>query len=371
MPQIDPVLVEMLKQAKEAGASDLHVAVATPPIIRVNSRLRPMEGQPRLMPPDTRKLLFSVMEENDQKTLLEEGEVDLAFGLPDIGRFRVNIYRQRGSYAGAIRLMNAVVPDAESIGLPETVIDLYSKKSGMVLVTGPTGSGKSTTLAAIIRKINENRHAHVLTLEDPIEYLYRHDKSLVDQREIGLDSKNFATALRAALREDPDVIMVGEMRDLETISTAITAAETGHLVFSSLHTTSAAQTIDRIIDVFPEGQKDQVRTQLAQVLECVVSQRLVPRADGKGRVACFEVMHCTPAIRSMIRDNKTFQIPSTIQTSRKLGMITMDDALAEAANRGDITKESAIEFAVDRAVMEAKLTPKDAGSGGGGGGFRW
>ena len=369
MPEIDPVLIEMLKQAKEAGASDLHVAVATPPVIRVNSKLSPMEGQPRLMPPDTQKLLFSIMNDNDLKTLKDEGEVDLAFGLPEIGRFRVNIYRQRGSYAGAIRLMNAVVPEAEDIGVPESVIDLYSKKSGMVLVTGPTGSGKSTTLAAIIKKINEHRNAHVLTLEDPIEYLYRHDKSLVDQREIGLDSRNFATALRAALREDPDVIMVGEMRDLETISTAITAAETGHLVFSSLHTTSAAQTIDRIIDVFPEGQKDQVRTQLAQVLECVVSQRLVPRASGKGRIACFEVMHCTPAIRAMIRDNKTFQIPSTIQTSRKLGMITLDDALIEAVNRGDISKDSAIEFATDRTAMEAKFSPSIKPKDGGV--FRW
>ena len=369
MPEIDPVLIEMLKQAKEAGASDLHVAVATPPVIRVNSKLCPMEGQPRLMPPDTQKLLFSIMNDSDLNTLKDEGEVDLAFGLPEIGRFRVNIYRQRGSYAGAIRLMNAVVPEAEDIGVPESVINLFSKKSGMVLVTGPTGSGKSTTLAAIIKKINENRNAHVLTLEDPIEYLYRHDKSLVDQREIGLDSRNFATALRAALREDPDVIMVGEMRDLETISTAITAAETGHLVFSSLHTTSAAQTIDRIIDVFPEGQKDQVRTQLAQVLECVVSQRLVPRASGKGRIACFEVMHCTPAIRSMIRDNKTFQIPSTIQTSRKLGMITLDDALIEAVNRGDISMDSAIEFATDRTAMEAKFSPSVKPADGGV--FRW
>ena len=338
-------------------------------MIRVNSKLSPMEGQPRLMPPDTQKLLFSIMNDSDLKTLKDEGEVDLAFGLPEIGRFRVNIYRQRGSYAGAIRLMNAVVPEAETIGIPESVIDLYSKKSGMVLVTGPTGSGKSTTLAAIIKKINENRDAHVLTLEDPIEYLYRHDRSLVDQREIGLDSRNFATALRAALREDPDVIMVGEMRDLETISTAITAAETGHLVFSSLHTTSAAQTIDRIVDVFPEGQKDQVRTQLAQVLECVVSQRLVPRASGSGRIACFEVMHCTPAIRAMIRDNKTFQIPSTIQTSRKLGMITLDDALIEAVNRGDISKDSAIEFATDRTAMEAKFSPSIKPKEGGV--FRW
>ena len=366
MPQADPQLIEMLQQSKNIGASDLHIAVATPPLVRINNELHPLEGQPRLMPPDTERILFSIMDEAHKREIAEAGEVDMAFGLPEIGRFRVNVYRQRGSYAGAIRLMHSTVPDAESIGLPETVIDLYKRKSGLVLVTGPTGSGKSTTLAALIKKINQNRYAHVLTLEDPIEYLYRHDKSLVDQREIGLDSRSFAAALRAALREDPDVILVGEMRDLETISTAITAAETGHLVFSSLHTTGAAATIDRIIDVFPEGQKDQIRTQLAMVLESVVSQRLVPRADGAGRIACFEIMHCTPAIRSMIRENKTYQITGTIQTSRKLGMITMDDALIEEVNKGTISKETAIEFASDRTAVEAKFSQKPAETN-----FRW
>ena len=360
MPEIDPQLIEMLRQAREEGASDLHISVATPPVMRLHNTLIPLPGAPRLMPPDTQRLLFSVMGEDHRRTLMENGEVDMAFGLPEIGRFRINIYSQRGSYAAAIRLMNSLVPTAESLGLPQTLIDLYQKKSGLVLVTGPTGSGKSTTLASLIDKINRNRHCHVLTLEDPIEYLYRHDKSLVDQREIGLDSKSFASALRAALREDPDVILVGEMRDLETISTAITAAETGHLVFSTLHTTTAASTINRIIDVFPGGQKDQIRTQLAMVIESVVSQRLIPRADGSGRVACFEIMHANPAIRSLIRENKIFQIPGTMQTNRKLGMITMDDAMIEEVEKGTISRESAIEFATDRAAVEARLAGKNS-----------
>ena len=345
MPEIDPQLIEMLRQARDEGASDLHISVATPPVMRLHNTLIPLPGAPRLMPPDTQRLLFSVMGEDHRRTLMENGEVDMAFGLPEIGRFRINIYSQRGSYAAAIRLMNSLVPTAESLGLPQTLIDLYQKKSGLVLVTGPTGSGKSTTLASLIDKINRNRHCHVLTLEDPIEYLYRHDKSLV---------------VSAALREDPDVILVGEMRDLETISTAITAAETGHLVFSTLHTTTAASTINRIIDVFPGGQKDQIRTQLAMVIESVVSQRLIPRADGSGRVACFEVMHANPAIRSLIRENKIFQIPGTMQTNRKLGMITMDDAMIEEVEKGTISRESAIEFATDRAAVEARLAGKNS-----------
>ncbi|MBR2531841.1 MAG: PilT/PilU family type 4a pilus ATPase, partial [Lachnospiraceae bacterium] len=226
--------------------------------------------------------------------------------------------------------------------------------------TGPTGSGKTTTLAAHIQQVNHNRSCHVLTLEDPIEYLYRHDRSLVDQREIGLDSRSFATALRAALREDPDVILVGEMRDLETIATAITAAETGHLVFSSLHTNDAASTINRIIDVFPENQKDQIRTQLSMVTESVISQRLLPRADGKGRTACFEIMHCTPAIRSLIRENKIHQIPGIIQTSSRAGMITMDEALFQAVCEGRISRTTALEYAADISALDLRFGGGDA-----------
>lgn len=342
--QMDPQLKDLLVSAKGRGASDVHISVGAVPRMRVNGNLVTMEDQPRLLPDDTRRLLFSIIDEEHLETLKREGEVDLSFGERDLGRFRLNVYRQRGSYAAAIRLMNEQAPAPEELRLPDTVKELYRKKGGLVLVTGPTGSGKSTTLACLIRLINENRYCHVLTLEDPIEYTYRHNKSLIDQREIGLDSKSFSTALRAALREDPDVILVGEMRDLETISTAITAAETGHLVFSSLHTNSAAQTISRIIDVFPEGQKDQIRSQLALVLETVVSQRLVPRADGKGRVACYEVMHCNKAIQTHIRENKIYQIDGTIQNCRKEGMITMAQALKDAERDGLISRTSMLEF---------------------------
>ena len=355
MPQIDEQLLNILKAARERRASDVHISVATVPVIRVNSQLIPMEDQARLMPDDTRRLLTSVMNEEQLQTLKKNGEVDLAFGVQELGRFRINVYSQRGSYAAAIRMMNTRVPEPEELGLPESVIELYKKKSGLVLVTGPTGSGKSTTLASLIQKINNNRRCHILTLEDPIEYLYRHNLSLVDQREIGLDSRSFATALRAALREDPDVILVGEMRDLETISTALTAAETGHLVFSTLHTNSAAATINRIIDVFPEGQKEQLRTQLSMVLETVVSQRLVPKADGSGRVACFEVMHSTDAIRNNIRGNKIFQIANTMQTSRKEGMITMDEALYQAVQDGRISRETALEYSDDAPALELRF----------------
>lgn len=251
--------------------------------------------------------------------------------------------------------MSSSIPRPEELGVPESVIELTGRQAGLVLVTGPTGAGKSTTLAALIQRINETRHCHVLTLEDPIEYLYRHDQSLVDQREIGLDSSSFAAGLRAALREDPDVIMLGEMRDLETISTALTAAETGHLVFSTLHTLGAASTVNRIIDVFPESQKEQIRTQLSMVLESVVSQRLLPKADGSGRMACFEVMHCTSAIRNLIRDNKTFQIPGILQTSRRMGMMSMEDSLADAYQRGLITEQTALQYAQDAGAVRLRM----------------
>ena len=354
--QIDPQLLDFLKRAIELKASDIHISVATPPMVRLNDQIMPLEDAPRLMPPDTQRLLFSIIDEDHMRTLTENGEVDMSFGVPEVGRFRINVYKQRGSFAAAIRIMNTTVPDPKELSIPESIINLYKKKSGLVLVTGPTGSGKSTTLAAIIQQVNLHRRCHVLTLEDPIEYLYRHNQSLVDQREIGLDSRTFATALRAALREDPDVIMVGEMRDLETISTAITAAETGHLVFSSLHTNDAASTINRIIDVFPENQKEQIRTQLSMVTESVISQRLLPTADGHGRTACFEIMHCTPAIRSLIRENKIHQIPGIIQTSSKAGMITMDEALYQAVTEGRITRETALEFSDDAPALELRLS---------------
>lgn len=353
--QIDPQLEELLKKAVNMGASDLHLTVGVPPAVRVNNELQVLEDEPRLMPPDTERLVTSVIDDDHRRSLDLEGEVDFAFGMRSVGRFRVNVYKQRGSLAAAIRIMSGTIPTPEELGLPQSVVDLCTKQQGLVLVTGPTGSGKSTTLASMIQRINETRHCHVLTLEDPIEYLYRHDKSLVDQREIGLDSGSFGTALRAALREDPDVILVGEMRDNETIATALTAAETGHLVFSTLHTIGAASTVNRIVDVFPDAQKEQIRTQLSMVLESVVSQRLLPRADRSGRIACFEVMHCNTAIRSMIRDNKSFQIQGIIQTSSRQGMVTMEESLIDACRKGLITQETAMEYAQDPQALKLRL----------------
>lgn len=264
--------------------------------------------------------------EYQRKILYEKGEVDFAYSIKSLGRFRVNVFKQRGSYAAVIRLVSTAIPSAESLGVPHSVIELTKKKRGLVLVTGPTGSGKSTTLASLLDIINSNYSAHIITLEDPIEYLHNHKKAIVNQREIWLDTYSYANALRAALREDPDVVLVGEMRDLDTIATAITAAETGHLVFSTLHTIGAAPTIDRIIDAFPPHQQTQIRVQLGSILESVISQQLLPTADGRGRVAAFEVMHGTAAVKNLIREGKTHQIASVIQTSRKLGMQTMDDA---------------------------------------------
>lgn len=349
-----PTIEEMLKMAKEAGASDLHITVGVPPKMRVNGQLITMDF-PRMLPPDTNQLIDEIMNEKQREKFEEKGEHDMSFSIPNLGRFRVNAYKQRGSVAIALRLVGTQVPSPEVLGLPESVVNLYQRKRGLVLVTGPTGSGKSTTLAAIIDKINNNREAHVITLEDPIEYLHQHKKSMVNQREIGLDSQTYANALRAALREDPDVILVGEMRDFETISVAITAAETGHLVLSTLHTIGAASTVDRIIDVFPPHQQQQVRVQFANVLEAVVSQQLLPRADGMGRVAAFEVLHANHAVRNLIREGKSHQLMSVMQTNRKIGMIAMDEAILQLYREGKIEREIAIQFAQDPEMMKNKL----------------
>ena len=302
---------------------------------------------PKLSPDDCEKLILDIMDDRQQAMFKDRGEFDFSFSVPNIGRYRVNVFRQRGSVACAMRIVGTEIPKPESLGVPKSVVDLYAKKRGLVLVTGPTGSGKSTTLASLIDKINDERNAHVITLEDPIEYLHSHRKAMINQREIGLDTHSYADALRAALREDPDVILVGEMRDLETISTAITAAETGHLVFSTLHTIGAAATIDRIIDVFPPHQQQQIRIQLAVVLEAVISQQLIPTADRCGRVAAFEVMHGTIPIKNLIREAKTYQISSVLQTARKEGMISMDDALLDLYNKGVIDSDNAIGYAQD------------------------
>lgn len=345
---------EMLEKAKDAGASDLHITVGVPPKMRVNGHLITMDYQ-RMLPPDTEKLLLEIMDEGQRARFEEKGEHDMSFSIPELGRYRVNAYKQRGSVAIALRLVGTRVPSAEVLGLPQSVVDLYRRKRGLILVTGPTGSGKSTTLAAIIDQINNNRECHVITLEDPIEYLHRHNKSMVNQREIGLDSQSYANALRAALREDPDVILVGEMRDFETISVAITAAETGHLVLSTLHTIGAASTVDRVIDVFPPHQQQQVRVQLANVLEAVISQQLIPSADGNGRVAAFEVLHANHAVRNLIREGKSHQLMSVMQTNRKAGMIAMDEAIQQLYQAGRIDKDMAIQFAQDPDAMANKL----------------
>lgn len=345
---------ELLITAKETKASDVHITVGLPPKMRINGILVDMD-YPRLLPPDTEAVISTMMSDKRLQQFEELGEIDFSYSIPQIGRYRVNVFHQRGSMAASIRLVSTKIPLPEELGIPKSVVDLYQKKRGLVLVTGPTGSGKSTTLASIIDRINSMREVHVITLEDPIEYLHNHKKAMVNQREVGLDTHSYSNALRAALREDPDVILVGEMRDLETISTAITAAETGHLVLSTLHTIGAASTIDRIVDVFPPHQQQQIRVQLSMVLESVISQQLIPTADKKSRVAAFEVMHSTPAIKNLIREAKSPQINSTIQTSKKLGMQTMDDAIFDLYMKGDIDKENAVSYAQDSQIMEKRI----------------
>ncbi len=344
---------EILKTAKLAGASDVHFTVGIPPKMRVNGRLVNMDFD-KLLPPDTESLSNQVMNDKQKEHFLEKGEIDMAFSIRNVGRYRVNVYRQRGSVAMAFRLVGTTIPTPEELTIPNIVMELTNKKKGLVLVTGPTGSGKSTTLAAMIDRINQTRESHVITLEDPIEYLHQHQKSMVNQREIGIDSGSYANALRSALREDPDVILVGEMRDFETISIAITAAETGHLVFSTLHTLGAASTVDRMIDVFPPHQQQQIRIQLANVLEAVVSQQLLPTKDGCGRVAAFEVMVANPAIRNMIREGKAHQLRGMMQTSGN-SMVTMDKAIAELYFAGKVKKDDALEYAQDKESMAMLL----------------
>lgn len=344
---------EILRKAGAAKASDIHITVGVPPKMRINGRLMDMDF-PTLAPEDTEGILTPLMNEKQREDFKEKGEVDFAYSINNEGRYRVNIFRQRGSLAGALRIVATEPPKPEQLGLPESVVSLYKKKRGLILVTGPTGSGKSTTLAAIINQINEYSASHIITLEDPIEYLHTHKKATVNQREIGFDTLSYANALRAALREDPDVILVGEMRDLETISTAVTAAETGHLVLSTLHTIGAASTIDRIIDVFPPHQQNQIRVQLSMVLESVISQQLVPTTDNR-RVAAFEVLHGTPAVRNLIREGKTFQLPSMMQTNKRIGMQTMDDSLFELYTRGVIDKSNTLSFSVDFNNMKKRL----------------
>lgn len=348
------IIEKILTYAEEVGASDVHLTVGIPPRMRLHGGLKELPEKP-LTAEDTMAAVRSILNEKQMEEFLKKGEYDMSFSLPGMGRYRVNAFRRQGTAALALRLVSTEIPDPESLGVPASIIDLYQKKRGLVLVTGPTGSGKSTTLAAVIHKVNTCRDAHIITLEDPIEYLHPHRMSMVNQREIGQDTLSYANALRAALREDPDVILVGEMRDYETISVAVTAAETGHLVLSTLHTIGAASTVDRIIDVFPPHQQQQIRVQLANVLEAVISQQLIPTMDGEGRVAAFEVMHANHAVRNLIREGKSHQLASVMQTNRKLGMITMDDAIIQLFYEGKIDREMAIQFAQDPDGMQNKV----------------
>jgi twitching motility protein PilT len=345
---------DLLLDAQQRKASDLHITTGISPRCRINGELTDM-GYAVLSPEDTQSLIMPMVPSWLKDRLIANGESDFSYSIPGVGRYRVNVFRQRGSYAAVIRIINTVIPAPQSLGLPASVVELTKKKRGLILVTGPTGSGKSTTLASLIDIINNNSSRHIVTLEDPIEYVHRHKKSIVNQRELGIDTLAFANALRAALREDPDVILVGEMRDLETIEIAITAAETGHLVLSTLHTIGAASTIDRMIDVFPPHQQQQIRVQLSAVLEAVISQQLIPVQEGSGRVAAFEIMHSTPAIRNLIREGKSHQLTSFIQTNKSLGMQTMDDAIFNLYFQGKISSEQAIAFAQDAASMERKF----------------
>lgn len=331
---------EILLKVIDDDASDLHLTVGAPPMIRIRGELRAMD-YPEMTAKDTRDVVYELLSNDQRKRLETDWQVDFSYSVPRHGRFRVNAYMQRNSVGAALRLIPSEIKSIEALGLPPVLHELTKKPRGFVLVTGPTGSGKTTSLAAMIDQINEDRKEHILTIEDPIEFLHRHKSCIVNQREIGNDAQSFALGLKAALRQDPDVILVGEMRDLETISTALTAAETGHLVFATLHTQSTAQTIDRIIDVFPPHQQQQVRVQLSVALQGIITQQLLPTADGAGRCCCTEVLMLTPAVRNLIREGKTHQINSVLQTSAGKGMQSMDSALAQLVRDGKITRDLA------------------------------
>jgi twitching motility protein PilT len=350
---------EVLHQMVETKASDVHITAGFPPAVRDKGHIHPMEGFPKLNGQQTREVVYSILNDDQRKRFENNKQLDFAYAIPGVARFRVNCYFQRGSVSAAFRLVPQEIPTLDSLRVPQVLRDLTTKPRGFVLVTGPTGSGKSTTLAAMIDLINREREDHILTIEDPIEFLHQHKKSIVNQREIGADATDFALGLRAALRQDPDVILVGEMRDLETVSTALTAAETGHLVFATLHTQSTAQTVDRIIDVFPPAQQGQVRTQLSIALQGIVTQQLLPTADGRGRVVACEVLIPTPAIRNLIREGKTHQIYAALQTSGAVGMQTMDADLARLVRGGSISRQ----LAEQRASVPEELKRLLAGAG--------
>ncbi|HEX3026627.1 MAG TPA: type IV pilus twitching motility protein PilT [Clostridia bacterium] len=338
---------ELLIKAIEKSASDLHVTVGVSPMVRINGQIQPLEGYEPFRPEDTKTICMAMLGEEQKNVLEKNGQVDFSYVVPKVGRFRVNIYKQRRSFSAAIRVLVQQMPTIESLGLPEILKELTLRPRGLILLTGPTGSGKSTTLAAMVDYINSNKRCHVLTIEDPIEYLHKHKNSIVNQREIGDDTSSFSGALRSALREDPDVILVGEMRDLETIATAISAAETGHLVLSTLHTIGAAQTVDRMIDMFPPYQQQQIRVQLASVLQAVITQQLITNTTHSNRIAALEIMTVNDAIRNMIRESKCHQITSALQTGIKQGMMPMDYHLSRLVRQGSISSDEALSHCMD------------------------
>ena len=336
-------LADLLEALITCGGSDLHLTAGAPPTVRLHGVMRPIEDTPRLTPPELQRIIYQIISQKQRERFEENLELDLAYSLPGRARFRVNVYRQRDSLGAVFRVIPADIKPLEELGLPPVVGNFAGLTRGFVLVTGPTGSGKSTTLASIIDLANRTRHDHIMTVEDPIEFLHRHQNCVVNQREVGEDTLSFNNALKHALRQDPDIILVGELRDLETISVALTAAETGHLVFGTLHTQDAAQTIDRVIDVFPPHQQQQIRVMLSGTLQGVVCQTLVKTADGRGRAVASEVMIATPAVRNLIREGKTHQIYSAMQAGAQHGMVTMDQSLAELVRRGRVTYEQGLE----------------------------
>ena len=342
---------DVLMKMVDAKASDVHLTPGFAPAIRVRGKIVPLDGYARMTPQETREIVYSILNDSQRKKFENNLQLDFAYSVPGVARFRVNSFFQRGAISAAFRLIPHEIRTVEELGLPMVLEEFTRKPRGFVLLTGPTGSGKSTSLAAMVDLINKEREEHILTIEDPIEFLHKHQKCIVNQREVGSDAIDFATALKGALREDPDVILVGEMRDLETISTALTAAETGHLVFATLHTQSTSQTVDRIIDVFPPHQQNQVRMQLSIALQGIVTQQLLPTADGSSRVCATEVLIPTPAIRNLVREGKTHQIYSAIQTSGSLGMQTMDAHLAQLVRMGKITRQ----LAEQRAAVPEEL----------------
>ncbi len=347
-------MADLLQFVVDEGASDLHIEVGAPPMIRLHGEMTPLE-LPALTPADTERLVKAIASEAQLQQIQEVGTTDFGFGFADLARFRVSAFKQKGFFGTILRQIPNQMLTFEQLGLPPVVKDLLYKPRGLILVTGPTGSGKSTTLASMINYINDERAAHIITIEDPIEFYHNHKRSMVIQREIGSDTTGFAEALRRALRQDPDIILVGEMRDIETIGAAVTAAETGHLVFGTLHTTGAARTVDRIVDAFPTNQQAQIRTQLAASVVAVISQILLPRCDKVGRVAAFEIMVATPSIQALIRDNKTFRITSELQTGAKYGMNTLDAHLYELFTSGKISYAEMITNAQDADGLAEKM----------------